>query len=107
MCSLMAHARDLGRLEREESWLQCKVRSLLCHARMGQSSQAPAHLGSWGKLHACQMRREVCMSRLRGGLVTWKARPSSSQITRELLSIGRRHSRADHDQMCLPPEPAR
>lgn len=43
MCSLVAHRRNLGHLGRQESWLRCEVRSLLCyacHARMRQSSQA-------------------------------------------------------------------
>lgn len=36
----VAHARNLGHLEREEGSLPCEVRSLPCNARMRQSSQA-------------------------------------------------------------------
>lgn len=46
MCSPVAHGRNLGHLEREESWLRCEVRSLLCHVHLGQSSQDLAQLES-------------------------------------------------------------
>lgn len=45
MCSPVAHSRNLGHLERKESWLRCEVRSLLCYGRIRQSSQDPAQLG--------------------------------------------------------------
>lgn len=38
--------RNLGHLEREESWLRCEVRSLLCHVHERQSSQDLAQLES-------------------------------------------------------------
>lgn len=97
--------RNLGHLEREESWLRYEVRSLLCHVHERQSSQDLAQLlPRWwaqGVRGGCSTRLELSKSDWpqiwavgsgqwedngngngNGNLsfVTWKARPRATRL---------------------------